>query len=67
MTARLVPFLEGEAPSAPVHPDAYIPVRVPKAPRPDGSIVVYLTDGTALALNARFLMRLQPQPRLPGS
>ena len=32
--------------------DAYIHVRVPGAPRPDGSVLVYLPDGTGLVLNS---------------
>jgi hypothetical protein len=36
--------------------DAYIRVHVPNGPRPDGSIVVYLTDGTALVVNDEELL-----------
>jgi len=38
--------------------DAYIRVRVPAAPRPDGSILVYLPDGTGLVVNSNQLLRL---------
>jgi hypothetical protein len=38
--------------------DAYIRVRVPVAPRPDGSILVYLPDGTGLVVNSNQLLRL---------
>lgn len=32
--------------------DAYIRVRVPGEPHPDGSILVYLPDGTGLVVNS---------------
>jgi hypothetical protein len=36
---------------------AYIPVRVTvDATRPDGSVLVYLPDGTGLAVNSRHLL-----------
>ncbi len=38
--------------------DAYIRVRVPGGPRPDGSILVYLPDGTGLVVNSNQLLRL---------
>jgi hypothetical protein len=38
--------------------DAYIRVRAPAAPRPDGSILVYLPDGTGLVVNSNQLLRL---------
>ena len=49
--------------------DAYIHVRVPGAPRPDGSVLVYLPDGTGLVLNSSQLQaspdqRHPPRPRL---
>jgi hypothetical protein len=39
--------------------DAYIHVRVPNGPRPDGSILVYLTNGTALVVNDEELLHLE--------
>ena len=38
---------------------AYIPVRVPNEPRPDGSILVYLPNGTALVVNGNQLLHTQ--------
>jgi len=43
--------------------DAYIPVRVVEPPRSDGSILVYLPDGTAFVVNSRQLLHLEPEPR----
>ena len=37
---------------------AYIRVRVPDGPRPDGSILVYLPNGTGLVVNSSQLLRL---------
>jgi hypothetical protein len=36
--------------------DAYIRVRVPAGPRPDGSILAYLPDGTGLVVNSNQLL-----------
>ena len=38
--------------------DAFIRVRVPDGPGPDGSILVYLPDGTGLVVNSNQLLRL---------
>jgi hypothetical protein len=35
--------------------NAYVPVRVTGGPRSDGSMLVYLTDGTALIVNSRYV------------
>jgi hypothetical protein len=45
----------------PTNSDAYIPVRVADAPRPDGSMIVYLPDGTALVVNSRHVLRVDPR------
>jgi len=46
--------------------DAYIHVRVPGAPRPDGSVLVYLPDGTGLVLNSSQLQASPDQRHTPG-
>jgi hypothetical protein len=46
--------------------DAYIRVHVPNGPRPDGSIVVYLTNGTALLVNDEELLHLDAGRMLPA-
>jgi hypothetical protein len=38
--------------------DAYIRVRVPNEPGPDGPTLVYLPDGTALVVDANQLLHL---------
>jgi hypothetical protein len=40
---------------------AYLRVRVPNDPRPDGSILVYLPSGTALVVNNDQLLHLDPR------
>ena len=60
MSATFTPYPESESPSIPTNADAYIPVRVTEAPRSDGSMLVYLRDGTALVVNSRHLLRLDP-------
>ena len=46
--------------SVPTYSDAYIRVRVPNAPRPDGSTLVYLPNGTGFVVNSRHLLRISP-------
>ena len=58
MSVTFIPYLESESPSIPANYDAYIPVRVPEGPRPDGYLNVYLPDGTGLVVNSRHLLRL---------
>ena len=62
MSVTLTPYLETESPSIPTNSDAYIPVRVPDEPRHDGSMLVYLPDGTGFVVNSRHLLRLAPEP-----
>lgn len=45
---------------------AYICVRVPNGPRPDGSILVYLPDGTGLVVNSNQLLHHDAGPDRPG-
>jgi len=50
--------VESQAGQASTDSDAYIRVRVPDGPRRDGSILVYLPDGTGLVVNSRQLVYL---------
>jgi hypothetical protein len=50
-------FPDGSLP-IPTAYDAYVHVRVTKPVRPTGSVTVYLPNGTALLVPARFLVRL---------
>jgi hypothetical protein len=63
MSAMFTPYLDSESPSIPTSTDAYIPVRVTEAPRSDGSMLVYLPDGTAFVVNSRYLLRLDSAKR----
>jgi hypothetical protein len=57
-SATLRPFFEGGSPPGRSDYDGYLPVRVSEAPRPNGSILVYLPNGTALVVDNRYLLRL---------
>jgi hypothetical protein len=46
---------------------AYIHVRVPNGPRPDGSILVYLANGTALVVNDEELLHLDTGKNAPNA
>jgi hypothetical protein len=59
MSASFTPYYVGS--------DAYIRVRVPNGPRPDGSIVVYLTNGTALVVNDEELLHLATGKNAPSA
>ena len=61
VSATFTSYIDGESPPVPAKFDAYIPVRVPVAPRPDGYVEVYLPDGTGFAVNSRHLLRLAPE------
>jgi hypothetical protein len=39
---------------------AYLPVRITDEPRADGSVLVYLADGTALVVDEDQLLRVDP-------
>jgi hypothetical protein len=58
MSATFTPFLESGSPAT--TGDAYIRVRVTDEPRRDGSLLVYLRDGTALVVNGHLLLPLDP-------
>ena len=62
MSATFTPYIEGQSHSNPASFDAYIPVRVPGEPRSDGSVNVYLPDGTGFVVNSQHLLRLEPAP-----
>ena len=52
MSATFTPYFEAQAYRDPTGSGAYIRVRVPDGPRPDGSILVYLPYGTGLVVTA---------------
>ena len=58
MAATFTPYLESGLP--PTKGDAYIRVRVTDGPDRDGSVLVYLPDGTALVVNGHLLLYLDP-------
>jgi hypothetical protein len=58
MSAPFTPYVDSPSPSVPPNFDAYIPVRVTHAARPDGSMLVYLPNGTAVVVNSRYLLCL---------
>ncbi len=58
--AAFVPrFLDGSL-HVPEQGDAYVHVRLTEPPRPAEPITVYLSDGTALVVCGRDLLRLAP-------
>jgi hypothetical protein len=65
MSATFTPYIERESPSIPADFDAYLPVRVPEEPRSDGSVIVYLPDGTGFVVNSHHLLRLESGPAPP--
>jgi hypothetical protein len=54
-----------ESGSPPTIGDGYIRVRVTDEPHRDGSLLVYLPDGTALVVNGHLLLHLDPGPNCP--
>jgi len=66
MPATFTPYFEAQAHRDPAGSGAYIHVRVPDGPRPDGSIVVYLSNGTALVVNSNQLLHLDAGSGWPG-
>ena len=58
MTATFTPYLDSRSRRVPTDPEAYIRVRVTGAPRCDGSLLVYLPNGTGFVVNSRHLLRL---------
>ena len=62
MSATFTPYFEAQAHRDPTGSGAYIRVRVPDGPRPDGSILVYLPNGTGLVVNSNQLLHLDEGP-----
>jgi hypothetical protein len=58
MPVTFTPYFEAQAHRDLTDSGAYIPVRVPDGPRPDGSILVYLPNGTGLVVNSNQLLHL---------
>jgi hypothetical protein len=65
MPATFTPYLESRFRRGLTDSDAFLRVRVPDGPRPDGSVVVYLSDGTALVVNGHQLLHLDTRPDCP--
>lgn len=65
MSATFTPYLESRSDRTATDADAYIRVRVPDGPRPDGSMLVYLPNGTALIVNSRHLLHLNAGTTCP--
>ena len=66
MSATFTPYFEAQAHRDPTAAGAYIRVRVPDGPRPDGSILVYLPNGTGLVVNSNQLLHLDAGPNWRG-
>ena len=62
MSARFAPYFNGERHTPSSADVAYVRVRVTKEPRSNGSITVFLPNGTALDLSGSDLLRLEPAP-----
>ena len=62
MPATFTPYLEGRSPQARADSDVFIRVRVTDGLRPDGSVLVYLADGTALVVKGDLLLQLDTRP-----
>ena len=65
MPATFTPYLEGRDHHTPTDSDAFIRVRVSEGPRPNGSMLVYLSDGTALVVHHDQLLHLETGPDCP--
>ncbi len=66
MFATFTPYFEAQAQGDPTDSVAYIRVRVPDGPSPDGSILVYLPNGTGLVVKSNQLLHLGAGPSCPG-
>ena len=62
MSAGFTPYVEGSSSSFPGEVDAFIRVRVTQAPRPDGSMLVYLPNGTAVVVDSRCVLCFDRDP-----
>jgi hypothetical protein len=62
MNGKFRPYFSEDWPAPSNENVAYIPVRVTKEPRVNGSITVFLPDGTALDARAADLLRLDLDP-----
>ena len=56
MSATFTPYCGAQPHREPTGSGAYIRVRVPDGPHPDGSILVYLPNGTGLVVNNNQLL-----------
>src|SRR5262245_13334398 len=66
MSATFTPYFEAQTHRDPAGSGAYIRVRVPDGPRPDGSILGYLPNGTGLVVNSNQLLHLDTGSNWPG-
>ena len=62
VSATFTPCFEAQAHHDPAGSGAYIRVRVTDGPRPDGSILVYLPNGTGLVVNSNKIPHLNAGP-----
>ena len=65
MPATFAPYFEAGAHRDPTDSSAYIRVRVPNGPRPGGSTLVYLQNGTGHVVNSDQLLHLDAGPDCP--
>jgi hypothetical protein len=65
MPATFTPYFEAMGHRDPADSSAYIRVRVPDGPRSDGSILVYLQDGTGVVLDSNELLHFDAGPYCP--
>ena len=63
MSATFTPYCGAQPHREPTGSGAYIRVRVPDEPRPDGSILVYLPNGTGLVNSNQLLLDAGPNWR----
>ena len=61
MSATFTPYFAAQAHRDPTDSGAYVRVRVP-----DGSILVYLPNGTGFVVNSNQLLHLDAGPNCPG-
>ena len=59
MSPTFTPYFNAQAHRDPTDSDAYLRVRVPDGPRPDGYVLVYLPNGTGLVVASSQLLRLE--------